>query len=300
MRGPRRWLLSLPCALVLSACGDVPAADLPQPAAARSQAPSSASSGVEHPELYGKGLVLQEGHGGVVLCLGPVADAAPLQCEGPRVTNWDWASVPGEVTRAGVTTGTYVVVGTYDGETFTLTRPATTPEAYDGPRAAIPDAPPMTSPCPEPADGWRVVDPDATTPATLKRTLRVATDLQGFSSAWLDQSVDPAQDERHVNDPRRLVLDVAVTGDRGTAEEKLRQTWGGALCVSKALHSQEDLRSVLAEVTGGRGVQSAAVGRDQVDLQVLYDDGTLQRSLDEKYGVGMVVVTSGLQPYPTK
>ena len=47
-----------------------------------------------------------------------------------------------------------------------------------------------------------------------------------------------------------------------------------------------------------RGLQSASIGRDQVDLQVFYDDGTLQRSLDEKYGVGVVVVTSQLQPYP--
>jgi hypothetical protein len=30
----------------------------------------------------------------------------------------------------------------------------------------------------------------------------------------------------------------------------------------------------------------------------VHDDGSLQRSLDEKYGVGVVVVTSQLQPYP--
>jgi hypothetical protein len=89
-----------------------------------------------------------------------------------------------------------------------------------------------------------------------------------------------------------------MTGDRSAAERTLRETWGGALCVSKALRSQEKLRSVQRDVLDVRGLQSASIGRDQVDLQVFYDDGTLQRSLDEKYGVGVVVVTSGLQPYP--
>jgi len=45
-------------------------------------------------------------------------------------------------------------------------------------------------------------------------------------------------------------------------------------------------------------VQALASGFDQVDLVVVYDDGELQRSLDEKYGVGVVVVTSLLQPVP--
>ena len=46
-------------------------------------------------------------------------------------------------------------------------------------------------------------------------------------------------------------------------------------------------------------VQTLSSGFDQVDLAVIYDeDGELQRSLDEKYGVGVVVVTSLLRPVP--
>jgi hypothetical protein len=243
-------------------------------------------------------MVLQKGNRPAELCLGLVATSPPPQCEGPPIVGWDWSSVPGERTHRGVTTGTYVVVGTYDGRRFTSTRPATTPEAYDGPRVVLPEVPPTGSPCPVPHEGWRVLDPDTTTTATLERTLRVASELQGFASAWLDQSVNPSQDERHLNDPRRLVLNVALTGDRAAAERTLRKTWGGALCVSKALRSQEELRSVQHDLLDVRGLQSASIGRDEVDLQVFYDDGTLQRSLDEKYGVGVVVVTSGLQPYP--
>ncbi|CAN5453707.1 hypothetical protein BH10ACT10_BH10ACT10_19460 [soil metagenome] len=284
MRGPTRWLVLLPCVLVLAACSDPPRIGRTPPTTTQ--------------ELMGRGLVLQKGAGLPMLCLGAVAASRPPQCEGPPITNWDWGAVPDEESYRGTTDGTYVVVGTYDSGRFTLTRAARTPQAYDGPRVAVADETPRKSPCPVPEGGWQVRDLATTTDASLARTLRAAAALEGFGDAWLDRSVNPAQDERHADDPRRLVLDVAVTGDRGVAEERLRRTWGGALCVSKAVHDQEDLRVVARQIRGVRGAQSVTTAHDQVDLQVFYDDGTLQRSLDEKYGVGVVVVTSGLQPYP--
>ena len=298
MRASRLWLL-LPLGLLLAACGDVPAIEPPEPTTADSQRPSSVSSR-ESPdrELYGAGTVLQKGGGPAMLCLGGVRTSNPPQCEGPPIAGWRWSRVEGEQRSDGVTWGDYVVVGTFDGSTFTPTRRAVTPESYDGPRVAAPEDTPRKTPCPVPEGGWRVLDPASTSTRSLERTLRVASGLEGFGDAWLDQSVVESLDDRHQNDPRRLVLDVAVTGDRTVAEEKLRQTWGGALCVSKALHSQEELRAVQDQLADVRWVETVATGHDQVDLRVVYDDGTLQRSLDEKYGVGVVVVASGLQPYP--
>lgn len=56
-------------------------------------------------------------------CLGGVAESYPPQCSGPVVVGLDWADVPDAETASGVTWGMGWVVGTYDGETFTLTEP---------------------------------------------------------------------------------------------------------------------------------------------------------------------------------
>jgi hypothetical protein len=42
---------------------------------------------------------------------------------------------------------------------------------------------------------------------------------------------------------------------------------------------------------------TAGTGRDRVDLEVVYDDGSLQRDLDNRFGAGLVVVASALRPY---
>ncbi len=247
------------------------------------------------PELIGTGVVLQEQDRPPVLCLGAVAASLPPQCAGPEISGWDWAAVSGEERAGGTTWGDYVVVGSYDGERFT-TRTAEPTATYDGPLPAAPEAPVRTTQCSQRDEGRRVVDGSKTTDAALRRTQRVAAGLDGFADAWLDQST--TQDESKPSDPSQAVLNVRVTGDTDAASEKLRQTWGGRLCVSKALRSEEDLVAVRRELEQRPDVQTLASGFDQVDLVVVYDDGELQRSLDEKYGVGVVVVTSLLQPVP--
>jgi hypothetical protein len=53
------------------------------------------------------------------------------------------------------------------------------------------------------------------------------------------------------------------------------------------------------EVTRTPGLLQAGpdVVREVVEVQVLHDDGTLQRAMDAKYGPGVVRVTSALYPY---
>jgi hypothetical protein len=281
-------------ALLLAACGN---GDGSRPADAASTSPaSSSSSATPVPELIGTGMVLQEPGRRPVLCVGAVAASLPPQCAGPAITNWDWATVSSEERAGGTTWGDYVVVGTYDGERFTTTRPAKPTATYDGPLPAAPEEPVRTTQCSQRDEGRRVVDGSKTTDAALRRTQRVAAGLEGFADTWLDQST--TQDESKPSDPSQAVLNVRVTGDTDAASEKLRQTWGGRLCVSKALRSEEDLVAVRRELEQRPDVQTLASGFDQVDLVVVYDDGELQRSLDEKYGVGVVVVTSLLQPVP--
>jgi hypothetical protein len=56
------------------------------------------------------------------LCLGPVAESYPPQCGGPALAGWDWAQHRGLFDHRGeIRWGTFLVTGTFDGTTFTVT-----------------------------------------------------------------------------------------------------------------------------------------------------------------------------------
>jgi hypothetical protein len=261
---------------------------------------------VQGDELVGVGTVLESPDHGPQLCLGMVMASLPPQCGGPPIPNWDWSAVTGHTTLHGTTWGDYEVVGTYDGHQFTLTREPTPRAEGTGTDRRHPEdyAPPCT-PCPEPAGGWRVLDPALTTDRHMEKTFRKARRLDGYAGAWLDQSINPAShsdDEDAallMNDPKKLIINIAVTSDPATAERKLRKTWGGALCVSLARHTAAELDAVLDAVCNGVSGNrlSAHAGHDHVHLEVIYDDGSLQADLDRRYGAGLVLVTSALRPH---
>lgn len=134
----------------------------------------------------------------------------------------------------------------------------------------------------------------------MERTFEAARRLEGYAGSWVDQSINPAgrdsaeDDFLLMNDPTPLIMNSMVTGETTAAEARLRGTWGGALCVSPARHTETELLHVLGEVTGIPGMLTAGTGRDRVDVLVIYDDGSLQRELDDRFGAGMVAVTSTL------
>jgi hypothetical protein len=99
-----------------------------------------------------------------------------------------------------------------------------------------------------------------------------------------------------VNDPTKLILNISVTGNVEEAEADLRTTWGGALCVSKAQHTERELAAVQGEISRTPGLLSIGMGRDVVDVGVIWDDGSMQVDYDAKYGAGTVNVRSALQP----
>lgn len=178
-------------------------------------------------------------------------------------------------------------------------------EEYDGPRPESDADQSRGTPCDEPEGGWQVEDPALTTEASLTRVQRVASRLPGFAGFWYDQSINPAygsddpeEVETLMNDPEKLVVNVSVTGDVDEAEAALTEVWGGALCVSQAQHTEAELRRIQDELTEVDGMLGVGTGHDRVELGVVRDDGALQRQLDEEYGVGVVLVTSALQPYP--
>jgi hypothetical protein len=254
-------------------------------------------------ELVGFGLVLESPAHGPQFCLGAIFLSDPPQCGGPPIPNWDWSAVSGHTSRNGATWGDYTLVGTYDGHVFTITRPPQPGRGPGGDPAADELDEVRGTPCPEPPGGWRVVDPSKTTDESMERAFEDARGLEGYAGLWLDQSINPAASRADedaydlMNDPEKLIINVAVTGDTAAAEARLREVWGGALCVSRARHTDAELRWVQEEVARTPGVLSVGTTIDRVNLEVIHDDGTLQRELDATYGAGLVVVASVLRPY---
>jgi hypothetical protein len=144
MRTPRAALVGIIAAASLSGCAAGGVATGPSP-----EAPES--SGRPAGELTTRTMVIDHGDG-PELCVGGVGESLPPSCGGPDVIGWDWADVEGEESRSGATWGEYEVFGTFDGTSFTLTRP---PESYD-PHAAS-SATPLPEPTPgDPADAEAV------------------------------------------------------------------------------------------------------------------------------------------------
>ncbi|HLV57263.1 MAG TPA: hypothetical protein VKY81_00055 [Natronosporangium sp.] len=233
-----------------------------------------------------------------------VMDSYPPQCGGPEVVGWDWEAVDAE-SASGTTWGEYHVVGTWDGERFTLVEPAQPADPDLSRHAAAPD---FSSPCPEPAGGWRPVDPAKATFEAQEAALARAAQAPDYAGAWIDQSYldgidigddDPAAMEEVANDPTRFVLNLAFTGDLGERERWIREVWGGALCLSQAERTllelydiqqrvHEDLPDVLASGVDER--------RNVVTVTVMVVTPQLRREVEQRYGAEAVILDGWLTP----
>jgi len=257
-------------------------------------------------------VVRDEGRG-AELCVGGVAESLPPQCGGPTLVGWDWSDHEGGYERlAGITWGEFVVIGNYDAaaDEFFPTDVVAAREAH-----VRPGFEPLgdTTPCPEPTGGWRVVDEGMTTDAARQEVFERAASIEGYSSAWVDQSRNPASLvdpnaitdslawELAMNDPLLTIVNVTVVGDPGEVESGLREVWGGMLCVSTAKRTDAELQEVidhLLATTDGVLVIGRAGMEEYIEMQVIHDDGSLQDRLDAEYGDGVVRVSSALVPVP--
>jgi len=191
-------------AALLSGC----AAPAPPAAGPASTAPQTAVRG----ELTGSGTVLQKGEHPPVFCLGAIDSIYPPHgCGGPVLRNWDWSSVTGYESAAGVRWGSYTLTGTWDHGEFVRTRE------------------------PVPVSPTETAIPDAARP---------------------------------------------VTGKPGAGN------------TSRFMQIQHDLQSA-----GGQPIRISGVQNGYLVILVAYDDGTIQRELDSKYGADIIVVRSALKPH---
>lgn len=226
-----------------------------------------------------------------------VMDSYPPQCHGPELVGWDWDAVDAESAN-GTTWGEYHVVGTWDGERFTLVEPAQPADPALSHAAAEPD---FSSACPEPAGGWRPVDPAKATFEAQEAALARAAEAPDYAGAWLDQSYldelavdrdDPAAMEEVANDPTRAVLNLAFTGDLAEREQWIREVWGGPLCLSQAERTLQELFDIQRRVHEDlpdvftSGVDET---RNVVTVTVMVVTPELQREVEQRYGEAVVL-----------
>lgn len=237
-------------------------------------------------EYEADALVLANARHGPELCLGMVFLSMPPQAGGLPITNWFWDGVPGVESRAGTMWASVHVVGTYDGESFTLTRPATAPLAAPlaaTQRTAIRDFAPA---CPSPT----VIDPSAG--ATEFRTTGTG-DIPGFVTLWVTDSPE--------GDAPFVVSVIVRPGHAEAAERSIRQQWKGRLCVvERDLPTESQLREEQERLVGiirGQLLRASAnAERGVLQAHVIIVDEALQATVDREFGTGRVELTGALQP----
>jgi hypothetical protein len=279
------WAVVLVAAALSACAGQRPPASGGSPSVAVPGAPGT---------YRASGTVLESPEHGPQLC-NMVQESLPPQCGGIDLVGWDWAAADGEESVNGTTWGSYQVTGTWDGSRLTLTEPPAEP-VYDSSFMAD-----FGTPCPEPPGGWQVIDPSLTNDDALNDAVIAANERDDFAGLWLDQPIRGTISEATANDPTNLVLNVRVTGDVAVAEADLRATWGGALCVTRAEHTEAELTAIQNEISrDAAAIRMSSSSVDSVtgtiEVMVVIDDGSLQATYDVRYGPGLVRVTSWLQP----
>ena len=255
--------------------------------------------------LEGRGTVLDDGSG-PQLCLGGVAESYPPQCSGITLAGWDWDAVDGEESAAGTTWGEFQVVGTYDGETFTVAevRP------YDAGAVADGGERDFTTPCTKPAGGWVAEDPGKAGDAGFSAGAEIAQGLPGYVTLWVDYAEDltPEElDERAMKgDPVLQIMNVIVTEDAAGAEAAIREAWGGPLCITEREgHTAAERTAIRLEaerfIAEELGLETLSSSEGDIGLAaefgvVVDPGGAGQAALDERYGPGMVRLVPALRP----
>ena len=227
-----------------------------------------------------------------ILCFGEVLQTLPPQCgEGDdvAVTNWRWDEVEGEETQGAARWGLYHVVGTFDGQSFTLTTSPGPPKSETNRETEAESS----TPCPEPVGGWETPDPQLTSQADLEAASQAAENASDFAGLWVDRS-------RQSN----IVLNVAFTEELEHHESEIRKVWGGPLCVVLQAHSLDELQGVGSEASNWADKElnlrvlhsDIDMINNRVDLQVIFATDHSQDAMDARFGEGIVQVTSVLRP----
>jgi hypothetical protein len=280
-------LVVLVSALFLAACG------AGEPPSSAADAPSPTVSGPDPNQLYeANTTVLEDRMHGPMLCLAGLLESLPLQCGNVPIANWDWEAVSGEERLSGTIWGSYRVVGSYDGSTFTLTAVGPYEENTSDPTDSD-----FSSPCPEPSGGWSGLE--QATQQDARPAAVYARSQPDYVTSWVTQ-LEPAKAEFGP-----VIVNAVFTGDRERHEVEMRKVWGGPLCVvERDVPTADELARIRKE---------AEASVDELGLQMLWSEGpdvepvieigvvvdvggNGQAALDDRYGIGVVRLTPSLKP----
>ncbi|GMA30489.1 hypothetical protein [Litorihabitans aurantiacus] len=294
-------LVPLTAALALAAACAAPAAE---PLTAAPATPANTAADIVY---AAPATLIQQGDGAPMACFGLVQQSYPPQCGGPELVGLSWEDVADAETAAGVTFGSGWLLGTYDGERFTLTEPVLT------------DAPPGFSPsaeslaieqsdplCDDPYRGGREnAYPTETFPegeslgveggAALSALQERADALPGYVGTFVTDGYS------------QMNLVLADGSDVEAAHTSLREVWAGWLCVaSRDVPTQAEgvaASDALSERSDGLDLihwgPDALEGRFTVGA-LLADDATLETvrsALAPWYPADRIDVTPALRPF---
>jgi hypothetical protein len=281
-------MLALP---FLGACGSGDPGPVATGTTPADESSVSVTAGSE--QLYGADAIVIEAGERSMLCVGAIRLVLPPRCGDVPIANWDWGAVAGEESMSGTTWGEYHVVGTYDGEVFTITETGPPERTYDE------EIYQYDNPCPEPEGGWVVRDPNRSTQDHVGPAQAYAKRQPDYVISW----VDHLDEERQEFSP--VVYVAAFTGDRERHEAQIREVWDGPLCVvERDVPTERELNRIRAEVEGrlselGLVFLGSGTGgfEPTIYIDVLIDvDGRAQALVDEEYGPGMVRFLPALRP----
>jgi hypothetical protein len=243
-------------------------------------------------------------------CSGVLQSRPPGCGGGVRLLGWDWESVPGTYEKSrDVRWGDYSVTGVYDADAETLlvtSASSAAPPGDPGETVVI-----YPSRCEPPEGGWAIVDTATANQQGMQAATTIAPTLDGYATTWIDRSLVPevpevpegtdTLDEMHhwAIHAGLGVINVGVRSDPAVAQARLREVWGGGLCVFSVDYTQAELDARVQEIMAEHPLISAwADGMTgTVSIEVVHDTGgELQRLMDEQYGPGAVRVSSFLVP----
>jgi hypothetical protein len=270
------------------------------PSSGQSTAAKERSPLVSEPKpgrLYeADGMVCDDGKRGPMLWLGGILMiVGPQPCSGIPLVNWDWRAVESEETRGGTTSGSYHVVGVYDGETFAVTKVG----PYEDVPGAFGTDPDTTSACDEPEGGWAVPDPAHSTQNDVGAAHAYARSQPDYSTSW-NTPLDP-----ELLEFGPVIVNVVFTGDAERHEAEIRKVWDGPLCVrERDVPTARELARIRKEVEAGlddlglRMLWSTGPAVEPViEIGVVADvGGKAQTALDARHGPGVVRLIPALRP----
>jgi hypothetical protein len=216
----------------------------------------------------------------------------------------DWADVPWVEEAQGVRWAKMRLVGTFDGTRFTLIGNPE-PVRYRGEE----EPSDTTPPCPEPGEGWVIVDP--ATAENEAAAVEYARAQPSFLGNWT---------HRLPSGSAAYSVKVFTFAERADEHRsRLREIYGGPLCVAGTPYSYLELDAIRREVRevlvtdeardagiyamatdgSGRyaGVDTVDVRKVRVEVRVFAAEPRAQEWLDARFGEGIVAIFSQLQPY---